>query len=59
LRDLEPAVAAAVTVSRTCNSYLALFKTEQQRKLLPAAAFLNTVLKQNSGQNEDNFMKLI
>jgi len=56
LRDLEP--AGIGTVSRTCNSYFALYKTERQRELLQAAAFSKTCLKHRSGQNEENFMKL-
>jgi len=43
LRDLE--AAGQGTVSRTCNSYLALYKTERQRELLLAAAFSKNLLK--------------
>jgi hypothetical protein len=43
LRDLE--AAGQGTVSKTCNSYLALYKPERQRELLLAAAFLKNLLK--------------
>jgi hypothetical protein len=43
LHDLEAAETG--TVSRTCNSYLALYKPELQRELLPAAAFSKNLLK--------------
>jgi hypothetical protein len=44
LRDLEP--AGTETVSRSCNSQLALFKSERQRYLRPVVALSKTCLQQ-------------
>ena len=56
LRDLEP--AGTGTVSRSCNSQLALFAAERQRELWPAVTFSKSCVKHRSVQNEGNFMNL-